>query len=351
MLFSSGSSCSHGRTKCRRIVATSLAERAVNAADAPQVVLDVTGLTPCQALVKLKEALPHDKVERTQWCNDARVSAVLGSCPDSRSSFKSGIRNYNKFCHELYGSSDAGYPPTVDGIVLWSLTFQCVGTFANYLGFLRGACIALVLEVPQVDHPAVKRAKVGIIKRMLFSPKPRMFLQRTLVRNLVLRTNHAHIDWKFAMLWCVAYWFLLRVPSEALPMTRGVDKSSCPNAQSVIFLEADGTLCLRLKKRKNKLSGSLLKRSCSCRACKHTCPVHVVWDLFFKLLEVGCQPWATVSAGEANKQLRLDLQTMAVHISCSVGCASHNFSMQVPDHSCYGSHDFRRGHAKVVLYF
>ena len=276
------------------------------------MILDVTGMNPSRALARLRETLPSDPVERAQWCNDARISAILGSCPEARSSFKSGIRNYNKFCHELYGCSDMGYPPTLDGIVLWSLTFQCVGTFANYVGYLRGACLALDLDLPPVEHPAVKRAKIGIIKRMLFSPKPKMFLQRTLVRNLVLRAEHAHVSWKFAMLWCVSYWFLLRVPSEALPMQRGTDKSSCPDAQSVIFLDTDGAVCLRLKKRKNKLGGSLLKRSCSCRACQHTCPVHVLWELFFKPLEIGVQPWATVTASEANKQLRLDLQAMTV---------------------------------------
>ena len=46
-----------------------------------------------------------------------------------------------------------------------------------------------------------------------------MFLQRTAVRNMVLATSKCVEELRFAMLWLVAYTFLLRVPSEVCART------------------------------------------------------------------------------------------------------------------------------------
>ena len=48
-----------------------------------------------------------------------------------------------------------------------------------------------------------------------------MFIQRSMVMNMVLATNRGHSQRHYAMLWLAAYTFLLRVPSEGLPMARG----------------------------------------------------------------------------------------------------------------------------------
>ena len=48
-----------------------------------------------------------------------------------------------------------------------------------------------------------------------------MFIQRPLVMSIVLAVNSELVDMDMAMLWLLAYTFLLRVPSEALPMVRG----------------------------------------------------------------------------------------------------------------------------------
>ena len=62
------------------------------------------------------------------------------------------------------------------------------------------------------------------------------------------------------MLVLVTYIFMLRMPSEALPMTRG-DVGVASTGQSWLYLDGD-SLCLQLKRRKNKPEGSLLKRTC-----------------------------------------------------------------------------------------
>ena len=128
----------------------------------------------------------------------------------------------------------------MDGLLEWSNLFRCLGTFANYVGHVRTACVALGLEMPPASDPALQRAKGAIVKRMLFTKRcaavscvahcfppsacfhrPRMFLQRTHVRNLIAAVATGVESEKFAMLWLMAYVFLLRVPSEALPMVRG----------------------------------------------------------------------------------------------------------------------------------
>ena len=61
-----------------------------------------------------------------------------------------------------------------------------------------------------------------------------------MVFNLVIST----LDKNLAMLWLVSYTFLLRVPSEALPMAKGdADAAAAGNQQSVLFLE-NGVSCV-----------------------------------------------------------------------------------------------------------
>ena len=116
-----------------------------------------------------------------------------------------------------------------------------------------------------------------------------MFLQRCTVRNLVIAVERGLESKNLAMLWLAAYAFLLRVPSEALPMCRGGgDFDQAGVEQSVLFLKDDNCLCLRLKSRKNKAEGTVLKRGCSCAAHEKTCPIHVLWHGCFEKLCRDC---------------------------------------------------------------
>ena len=86
---------------------------------------------------------------------------------------------------------------------------------------------------------------------------------------------------QFAMLWLVSYTFLLRVPSEALPIVRG-DVDTPIDSQAVLYLEDATTLALRLKCSKNKPRGGTLRRACVCEADPRTCPVHALWHKFLR---------------------------------------------------------------------
>lgn len=278
----------------------------------PKPRVDMSSLGPRMAIKNAE--FPKSASARREWLASARIAAVLGSCPRSLDSFRSGLRCYMKFAEKSLGSVSAGFPPTVDGILAWSNFFKCVGTFSNYVGYVRSACCALDVQCPPAGETAIQRAKVTIVKRMVESPRPRMFIQRALVKRLIADASVSVDALRFAMLWLASYVFLLRVPSEALGMIRGGDDYIAkPGEQSVLFLdEGTGELCLRLHRRKNRPQGSLLKRVCCCKGSTEICPVHVLWEKFFKRLEPGCAPWAHISATLARTRLRDSLHALQV---------------------------------------
>ena len=133
-----------------------------------------------------------------------------------------------------------------------------------------------------------------------------MFIQRPLVMNIVLAVNKQLEEMSMAMLWLMAYTFLLRVPSEALPMTRGGFGIVPANEQAVFYLESESTVCIKLASRKNQQRGAVIRRSCTCRKQNDLvvqsdllCPVHTLWNEFFAELPLASKPWADISPGTA----------------------------------------------------
>ena len=90
-----------------------------------------------------------------------------------------------------------------------------------------------------------------------------MWIQRSLVEAMMTHAigvpEHRH----YATLFLISYAFLLRVPSEALPMV-AARPDSIPDTQSALYLDGE-SLVLKLKSRKNKRAGSTLVRYCTCK--------------------------------------------------------------------------------------
>ena len=55
---------------------------------------------------------------------------------------------------------------------------------------------------------------IAIAKKNFYQKRPKMFIERTFLSNMVRAVNTGHEETKFAMLWVVTYSFLLRMPSE-----------------------------------------------------------------------------------------------------------------------------------------
>ena len=111
-----------------------------------------------------------------------------------------------------------------------------------------------------------------------------------------------------AALYLLAYSFMLRVPSEGLPVVVGARGTTeaplLPGVQSCSPLSVDGShLLLRLARRKSKECGSLLNRYCSCAQSEATCPVHVLGS-FIALLPVGSRPFSNISRRRLGEDLR-----------------------------------------------
>jgi len=149
--------------------------------EAPTTVLSIANSRPSEALELLRANLQQDPAYLAVWRQRARTAAVLGSCPRSKDSFRSGVKHWIKYIAITHGEKEAekvAFPPRLEDVLAWSNTFRCFGTFANYLGYLRAACHASGFEAPPVGHPAIRRAMVAIVKRELFRPRPKLFLQK-----------------------------------------------------------------------------------------------------------------------------------------------------------------------------
>ena len=239
---------------------------------------------------------------------------------------RSGIQCYVAFVKAINGASEARlFPPKLEWLQAWATLFRNSRTFTNYLGYARVGCLVVKADTSIFDHPAVARAKKSVEKAGLFTARKKLWIRRERVRAM-LSWAERHTEYlQFAYLFLFAYVFLLRLPSEALPVVVAAVEGGL-EAQSVLSLAGD-ELVLRLRRRKNKASGSRLVRKCWCKQCKRTCPIHVLGK-FVQEFPAGSQMFSGITAAGALTALRHMLK-----------------SLEVAEHELYRTHDLRRGHA------
>lgn len=98
--------------------------------DKPTQVLNIKGIKPLKALEMLREDLRGDASRQSAWLADARVAAIMGSCPRSKDSFRSGLKHWLKFVESTRGAEDMGrdaFPPLLSDVLAWSNVFACLG--------------------------------------------------------------------------------------------------------------------------------------------------------------------------------------------------------------------------------
>ena len=171
----------------------------------------------------------------------------------------------------------------------------------------------------------LQRAKRAIDKKGKFIARSPMFLRLEVVKELLTLADGIEPWRPLAMLFLTSYVFLLRVPSEGLPIT--ADNNGSCVGKALLSVEEDAVV-LRLTSRKNRPQGSTLRRSCWCRECRETCPVHVL-GAWYKSLPPGKRAFEGITAASALADLRSWLQRL-----------------EVPDAEKYRLHDFRRGHCR-----
>ena len=153
-----------------------------------------------------------------------------------------------------------------------------------------------------------------------------MLIRLNMVGKIIelARSRPAVMD--LAMLCLAGYTFLLRVPSEGIPIAahRGA------SATAHVFRIHDESVELWLHRRWNRLHPSSIFRKCWSKADKTTCPVHVLGE-YFKGLAEGVQPFGSMSGASVLEGLRGMLQLI-----------------EVPSAMSYRTQDLRRGHAEEM---
>ena len=143
------------------------------------------------------------------------------------------------------------------------------------------------------------------------------FMSRPIVEAIVRHAYTAAQYRHFAVLFMVSYAFLLRVPSEALPMI-AAKPNDIPDAQSVVYLEGE-ILTLKLRRRKNKPAGSVLSRQCTCKvddqcfiyACVCVLPPGKPLYMCCPYAWKGCQPNASRKTDFSGYDSRVSVSSSA----------------------------------------
>ena len=254
---------------------------------------------PAAVCKRLRSELESSESKRI-WIQLAKTSAILGNCDRSRNSILSGIRCYMRFASEILEIGGREFPPSVEGLLAWSALFRSPGTFQNYVNYVRVGCNLLGVSADACADPMVRRARGAVAKRRQFVPRKKLFVRLDVLTALMDLPSRGALpgcgdDLQIAlMLYLTTYAFMLRLPSEALPIVVGRVGCTSDEEQAVIFVDGD-RLVLKLRRRKNRIQGSVLSRACWCRHDEKTCPVHVLGP-FFASMDVGSRPFAHFTA-------------------------------------------------------
>ena len=167
----------------------------------------------------------------------------------------------------LVGDGVAAFPPRIEWLQAWGTIFRCSGTFANYLGCAKVGCLLANEDTRVFQHPAVRRAKDGVGKSGRSASGEKLWIRRHRIEALMrwaevctfgrgaVKNLYSELPCqdnpaakRFAVLYLVCYIFLLRLPSEALPMV-APGGSAEEDQQSVICLNVvEQELVLKLRR-------------------------------------------------------------------------------------------------------
>ncbi|CAK0879802.1 unnamed protein product [Prorocentrum cordatum] len=264
--------------------------------------------------------------DAARWREVKRARAMLQPCARSLLSVRSGLKCLAAYCVRVLQYPCMQLPPASADLVAWGALFRCGATYANHCGYVRVGCLLAGTCAAVFDSPEVRRARAAVRARGDWISRPLLFIRKWAVASLV-GLGARRPEWlRASMLFLLAYTFLLRVPSEALPAVRVDDAGDAPSFQAALVLgAAEHTLLLR--RRKNKAQGSRLTRRCWCASCRATCPVHNLGPWLARRAP-GCGLSDGISAAAALRTLREMLAALGVQ-----------------EAGLFRLHDLRRGHA------
>ena len=104
-----------------------------------------TNVGPRTTIAGIADGLLTEQ-ERLAWAAKARIHAIIGGCQASLPSVKSGMRCYSAFARRVLHKSGLGLPPTIEDLLAFSGCFRSVGTFFNYLTYVKVGCLLIGAE-------------------------------------------------------------------------------------------------------------------------------------------------------------------------------------------------------------
>ena len=286
---------------------------------------------PLQMIDNLVAKNPTDASKKL-FLEVARLEAICGNMVTIKAA-ATALRCWRKFGLAMgLIVPERELPPTVDGLLAWSRVFAVKGTFSNYMAKLSLACEIAGVSRKSFSHPSIARAKTTIGSAQA-PPKPKHGIRLPLLEKLVTLASMEQ-DSLSVLLYVLSYAFLLRVPSEGLPVVVGKEaENSLPLKEGVRsrLVRGDSQATLRLKRRKNLPNGSAMTRRCWCASSSITCPVHCL-KAITRSMPAGFQPYKHVSGQDVLLLLRERLKRLGV-----------------PFAETYETKDFRRGHARDLI--
>ena len=205
--------------------------------------------------------------EKSALMEEGAQRSMIAAIAASLSAYSSGIKCWAAFCDAM--NWKVHFPATEDSVVQYASIFNSPETFEQYKKHLRWAHRCLRLPTTW-DADTVKQVQRGLAK-VRFKPKIKIALIGKHVKamvNLAVKDQ----DYEVATLMAVSRAFMLRVPSEGIPMTWKGENSSVDLTQDSVTLS--------LAKRKNSRTATTMTRKCCCLTTgRELCAVHWLTDL------------------------------------------------------------------------
>jgi len=182
-----------------------------------------------------------------------------------------------------YGEQATLPPRSPQDVLMWAATFKNSGTAANYLAAVKWACLSEGLDTAWYGDRMFALVK-GLAKVKLTQVAQTISCKALLTSEAVQRTvcvADGLDDGQWAPFALASWNFLARVQSEMVPLEVGTAQKCLtlpPGRHSSVYVSEDElTLAIRFQKRKNRPSGSYLRRPCTCKATTpQFCVVHRV---------------------------------------------------------------------------
>ena len=293
-------------------------------------------LGPAAKINALQQATP-DSQHLLRFLSAGAQANILERVRSTLPSVASGVKCYLSFCSLL---GIAPFPPSANIVARWSALFSPGKTYSLYVGHLNTACQLLEIDSSWRTDTIRDIAK-GLAKKAAGKERFHNSLAPSLLDRLIRSESW---ESELARLAYVTFLFMLRLPSEALILTRAMSDEQllspgCPSSPAVIGLrefQGEHRLVLKLAKRKNKKSLFTAMRPCFCGPNmlipKHNCPIHQFWAAVVQHTAPGESLFPNLLSKNITRILRKALT-----------------NINVVEAERYSTHCFRKGAATAIL--